>query len=85
MGGTCCGPCRPVTIRGGAAGWAYKLPSHISNTVLPTVNSGHMSRIEPAVGNEVAHPFVGPLHLPGCFQIDCPRVPQFSVSIESVE
>ena len=45
----------------------------------------HLSRIEPAVGNEVAHPFVGPLHLPGCFQIDRPRVPEFSVSIESVE
>ena len=51
---------------------------------LPSTQA-HLSRIEPAVGNEVAHPFVGPFHLPGCFQIDCPRVPQFSVSIESVE
>ena len=45
----------------------------------------HLSRIEPAVGNEVAHPFVGPLHLPGCFQIDRPRVPEFSGSVSVTE
>ena len=43
----------------------------------------HLSRIEPAVGNEVAHPFVGPLRLPGCFQIDRPRIPEFPVAIVS--
>ena len=43
----------------------------------------HLRRIEPVIGNEVAHPLVGPLYLLGCFQIDCPRVPQFSVAIVS--
>ncbi len=33
--------------------------------------------------DQVAHPFVDPLYLPGCIQIDRPRVPQFSVAIAS--
>ena len=43
----------------------------------------HLKRLEPAVDNEIAGPFVVPVHLYGRFQIDCPRVPQFSVTIAS--
>ena len=42
-----------------------------------------LRRIEPFIGNDVTHPFVDPRYLPGCIQIDCPRVPQFSVAIVS--
>ena len=61
----------------------YNVPSSNSNTVLSIVKKAHLSRVEPAIGKEVAHPSVGPLHLPGCFQIDRPRVPEFSVAIVS--
>ena len=47
----------------------------------------HLRRIEPFIGNDVTHPFVSPL-LPTWLewtQIGRPRVPEFSVSIVSVE
>ena len=42
-----------------------------------------MSGIEPAVENGVDHPIYGAASLPGCFQIDRPRVAEFSVAIVS--
>ena len=42
-----------------------------------------MRRIEPFIENDVTYQFVGPFYLPGYLQIDCPRVPQFSVAIWS--
>ena len=42
----------------------------------------HWRRLERVIRAEVSQPFVDPLTLPDCIQIDRPRVPQCFVSIE---
>ena len=57
----------------------HRTPSHISKTVRPTV------KIATTEEDRTDPPLVDPLYLPDSFQIDRPRVPEFSVAIVSVE
>ena len=83
------GMVRSDTTYGGMTVWpsasrtapSYLQPDRPAESSQYSTCRPNQKELEPLIGNDVRHPVVDPVYLPGYLQIDCPRVPQYSVAI----